>query len=623
LEVPIIFVGNTMKIKRFLALLCTAAFGTILFSGCASRSNLTKEPSLAVIVTNGPTAHPPRSEENDSAQIAVIIDDADIDSLINGAQFACTHQDFEAAHMLLKEALVDLKIIQSGDSGWAESEDYYDRYYKEIARTYSQLMPSRFNDSLPEEISVAAMQGQLALSLDSIRVPASDSLLLQKILSQKKTTYNFPMALNDRVYKALYFMSRGRKGPLDRWITQAYYYVPMIKKMFADSGLPSDLAYLPLIESGFNPMAYSRAHAAGMWQFMASTGSRYGMRKDGWIDERRDFIKSTKGAISYLKKLYAQFGDWHIALAAYNYGENGISNALSRATAKNFWHLRVPRETKNYVPEFIAALIIAKNPQCFGFSPNASDTFDLDTVDVNDCINLLTLADSLHVSSEELRKINPHILHWCTHPVKQHVTLYLPKGLKEKFLVVCGPAVADFAVSWTPYRIRSGENLRTVARRFGVPLEALLSLNNFSKNVRLAAGQEISLPLAAAGGGSHGPIIRQAPVRAKHYTEIDVSGLRVIKYKVRSGDCLWGLAQIFRVDKDDLCKWNHLASDKSLRAGMVVTIYKPAGVSAQGPQLAPNPVPRKKQAAPAMITAPKNSALGPSAGDKHTVAEAL
>ena len=145
------------------------------------------------------------------------------------------------------------------------------------------------------------------------------------------------------------------------------------KKMFADSGLPSDLAYLPLIESGFNPMAYSRAHAAGMWQFMASTGSRYGMRKDGWIDERRDFIKSTKGAISYLKKLYAQFGDWHIVLAAYNYGENGISNALSRATAKNFWHLLVPRETKNYVPEFIAALIIAKNPQCFGFSPNASE----------------------------------------------------------------------------------------------------------------------------------------------------------------------------------------------------------------------------------------------------------
>ena len=205
MEVPIIFVGNTMKIKRFLALLCTAAFGTILFSGCASRSKLDQRAIACGHSHQRSTAHPPRSEENDSAQIAVIIDDADIDSLINGAQFACTHQDFEAAHMLLKEALVDLKIIQSGDSGWAESEDYYDRYYKEIARTYSQLMPSRFNDSLPEEISVAAMQGQLALSFfDSIRVPASDSLLLQKILSQKKTTYNFPMALNDRVYKALY-----------------------------------------------------------------------------------------------------------------------------------------------------------------------------------------------------------------------------------------------------------------------------------------------------------------------------------------------------------------------------------------------------------------------------------
>ena len=235
----------------------------------------------------------------------------------------------------------------------------------------------------------------------------------------------------------------------------------------------------------------------------------------------------------------------------------------------------------------------------------------------------MTLADSLHVSSEELRKINPHILHWCTHPVKQHVSFTFPRASKRSSLSYAAPPSPTSRCPGRPTGSDLGENLRTVARRFGVPLEALLSLNNFSKNVRLAAGQEISLPLAAAGGGSHGRFIRQAPVRAKHYTEIDVSGLRVIKYKVRSGDCLWGLAQIFRVDKDDLCKWNHLASDKSLRAGMVVTIYKPAGVSAQGPQLAPNPVPRKKQAAPAMITAPKNSALGPSAGDKHTVAEAL
>jgi membrane-bound lytic murein transglycosylase D len=602
------FVGTIMKIKTFLIMLCIAVIGTMVFSGCGSRLKLTKKPTLAVIITNAPAAPPRTSNGTDSAQISVIVDDADIDSLINGAQFACAHNDFEAAHMLLREALADLKIIQSSDSGWSESEDYYEKYFKEIAGIYSERMPPRFSDSIPEEISVATLHERLAMSLDSIKVPASDSLLLQKILSRKKTTYNFPMTLNDRVYKALYFMSRGRKGPIDRWVVQAYYYVPTIKKMFADSGLPSDLAYLPLIESGFNPLAYSRAHAAGMWQFIASTGNRYGMRKDGWIDERRDFLKSTQGAISYLKKLYNQFGDWHIALAAYNCGENGIANALGRATAKNFWQLKVPRETKNYVPEFIAALIIAKNPQCFGFSQNLSDTFDLDTIQVNDCVNLYTVADSLHISLEALRKINPHILHWCTHPVKQRVTLYLPKGSKERFVAVYGQSPADFSVSWATYRIRSGENLRGVSRHFGVPLDALLSLNNFTKNIRLAAGQEISLPLAAGPNASRGPIIRPAAAHAKHYTEIDVSGMRVIKYKVRSGDCVWSLAQIFRVDKNDLCKWNHISGAKGLRVGSIVTIYKPAGPSVQAPQLAPNPLPHVKQSAPGAL-APKNSAL--------------
>lgn len=591
-----------MKSKLSLILLYAGAASGIFLCGCAaSHAKLTKSPAIAVIVTGGTQTARGPVPGCDSMQTTSIIDDSDIDSLIDGAEFACRNKDFEAAHMLLREALTDIKIIQSNDSGWTEPEDYYGNYYKNIARIYTELMPPVYSDSIPEEISVVAFQKQLARSLDSIKVPASDSMLMHKIISQEKTTFNFPIVWNERVYKALYFLGHGRKGPLEKWISRASYYLPGIKKMFADSGLPTDLSYLPLIESGFNPLAYSRAHAAGMWQFIASTGSLYGMRKDGWIDERRDFLKSTRGAVSYLKKLFNQFSDWQIALAAYNCGENGMTNAVNRAFAKNFWQLRVPRETKNYVPEFIAALIIAKNPQCYGFSNNVTDTFDLDTVDINDCISLYAVADSLNMSPEELRNLNPHILHWCTHPNKQHVTLYLPKGAKDKFLASYNRSPADFTVSWSTYQVKSGETLKGIARRFNVPSEALFALNNFSKRQRIAAGQQISVPIPLNPSASHGPMIRASTFNSRHhYTEMAVSGMRVIKYKVRAGDCVWGLSQLFRVDRNDLCKWNHISGIKSLRSGEIVTIYKPAETSVSVPAPAISPVRPIKLAAPAI-----------------------
>ena len=591
-----------MKSKLPLIALCIGTASSIFFSGCAaSHAKLTKAPAIAVIVTGGRPSLPPDPPPWEAAACKLLVmDDADIDSLINGAEFACKHDDFEAAHILLLEAMEDIKIIQSSDSGWAESEDYYENYYKDIARIYTELMPPAYSDSLPEEISVAALQKQLARSLDSIKVPASDSMFMHKIISREKSTFNFPIVWNDRVYKALYFLGHGKKGPLDKWISRAYYYLPEIKKMFADSGLPTDLSYLPLIESGFNPLAYSRKHAAGIWQFIASTGSTYGMRKDGWIDERRDFLKSTQGAASYLKKLYNQFNDWQIALAAYNCGENGMASAVNRAFSKNFWQLRVPRETKNYIPEFIAALIIAKNPQCYGFSDKVTDTFDLDTVDINDCISLYTVADSLNLSPEELRDLNPHILHWCTHPNKQHVILYLPKGAKARFLASYRRSPADFIVSWSTYRVRSGETFKGIAQRFNVPVEALLSLNNFPQHDRIACGQEISVPVPLNPDASHGPIIRASSFTSRRrFSETEISGMRIIKYKVRAGDCVWGLSQLFRVDKNDVCKWNHLSSDRCLRAGEIVTIYKPAVTSTP----VSNIIRRAKEAVPAISQA--------------------
>jgi membrane-bound lytic murein transglycosylase D len=318
-------------------------------------------------------------------------------------------------------------------------------------------------------------------------------------------------------------------------------------------------------------MAYSRAHAAGMWQFIESTGSLYGLRKDCWVDERRDFIKSTGAAIAYLKKLYTQFSDWHIAIGSYNCGEKCMAGALARAAQKDFWHLGLPPETMHYVPEFISAVIIAKNPDYLDVSQKPQDTFDLDTVTVSDCISLLAVADSLGVSLSEIKRLNPHILHWCTHP-RNNVLLYLPHGTREKFLAAFDQSPGDFIVEWQSYKVRAKESLKCIACRLKVSAATVLSLNNLPPNCRLHAGQQLLLPLPENNADSRITSIANNE---------DDSGLpgaagdrRVIRYKVKRGDRLASISRRFHVPRASLCKWNGLGRNQRLRRGMMLTIYK-------------------------------------------------
>jgi membrane-bound lytic murein transglycosylase D len=424
-------------------------------------------------------------------------------------------------------------------------------------------------------VSLLTFKKQLDESLDSMKLSSADSAAMQKMINRKNAEFNIPIVWNDRVYKALCFLNRGGKGPIDKWIARANYYLPTIKKMFIDSGVPEDIAYLPLIESGFNPLAYSRAKAAGMWQFIPSTGKLYGLHKDFWVDERRDFVASTKAAISYFKKLYNQFNDWHIALASYNCGENSMCRALARSSVKNYWSLnRLPKETKHYVPEFLAALIAAKNPTYAGGANTPTDTFNLDTVTVNECISLYALADTLQMSYGELREINPHILHWCSHP-RLTTVIYLPKGKKERFLSAYTPFASAFGVEWYSYLVKPGESLRSIARHFKVPVEALVALNELAPSRRLAVGMGLSVPIPVNQSPGRETAIKE---RENHFMPsfktAMVNGAKVIKYKVRSGDCIGGLSQLFRVDKKDLCGWNNIQDAASLRAGMILTIYK-------------------------------------------------
>jgi membrane-bound lytic murein transglycosylase D len=537
--------------------------------GCVSHRAAIREPKLVVIVSTPTSPAAPAADAipDSSVPSAEPFND-NIDSLIENAEAACESGDYAAAHDLLKEALQSIK--ENGENG-----DETDKCYKKIAQCYLESMPSEYEDSLPDEISLVAFRRQLARSWDTLHISTLDSLMLQKNLNQEKASYDIPIVWNDRIYKALYFLNRGGRGPLDKWIERSSYYTPAIKRMFVDSGLPADLAYLPLIESGFNPFAYSRAHASGMWQFIESTGRRYGLRKDCWIDERRDFIKSTAAAISYFKKLYDQFGDWHLAIGSYNCGENGMTAALRRSREKSFWSLRLPRETMHYVPEFIAALIAAKNPYYLtAENGRTADTFDMDTVTVKECLSLYAIADTLNISSDALRLMNPHILHWCTHPALP-ITLYLPAGTKEKFLSSFERSPFDYLVAWYVYKVKAGDNISGITRRFKIPMEPLLSLNGRNFSQRLSVGQELLIPIPTNQNSSRVTAIRTKPDRSRTASRaVVIGGTKVLRYRVRPGDCLAGLARLFHVDKNDLCGWNGITDEKGLRSGMTLTVYK-------------------------------------------------
>jgi membrane-bound lytic murein transglycosylase D len=504
-----------------------------------------------------------------TAEIPAAPECSEIEFLLNSAENACLSYSFEEAHILLRKALVSIREKEESEKEWSGADSFYNK----AARIYTEQMPGRYSDSIPDEISLLVFQKQLSRSLDTLKLSPNDSIILKKLTCQKGITYNFPIIFNERVYRSLYFFSKGEKGTLDKWFLRSSQYLPFMQRIFADSGLPTDLAYLPLIESGFNPLAYSHRQASGIWQFIASTGARFGLRINYWLDERRDPVKSTMAAASYLNKLYNQFSDWYLAVAAYNCGENSVASLLSRTPRSNYWQLSLPRETNNYVPEFISALIVAKNPECFGYPKARVGAFGFDTAFVNGCINLQAVSDSLGISLKELKTCNPHILHWCTPPTTTQVNLYLPKGLKGRFKYSFTQSPQAFRVSWYKYQVKPGQTLSSIARQFKVPLEALASINNFDVSSRLPNGLYVFIPIPVQVRTAETSIIAEDVVRNSKPCPVKSEKNGQIRYMVRSGDTIWELSRLFHISVRDICAWNNLMQNQRLVQGQFLILY--------------------------------------------------
>jgi membrane-bound lytic murein transglycosylase D len=292
----------------------------------------------------------------------------------------------------------------------------------------------------------------------------------------------------------------GRRETMKRYLARADYYLPMVKAMAAENGLPQDIAYLFMLESGANPEARSRANALGMWQFMPATARSYGLRVDSWVDERLDPKKSTQAALTYLKDLYGMFGCWRLALSAYNSGENKLNKVLCQEDASEYDEIcssrHLKKETREFFPRFQAIAHIAKNPEKYGFAPLAGRAGDpkRETVKVEGCYSFDKLAKMIDVSADQLEDLNPALIRGSTPPAP-YCSIRVPTGKKEILLAKIKETPAEPAKRTIVHVVGKGDNLAKILKRYGLNESQLAGLNpDVNLHRRLKHGEKIVVP---------------------------------------------------------------------------------------------------------------------------------
>ncbi|MEA2081754.1 MAG: transglycosylase SLT domain-containing protein [Elusimicrobiota bacterium] len=325
----------------------------------------------------------------------------------------------------------------------------------------------------------------------------------RKLYPQKKDS-DFPLEFNDRVEKWLVYYTGNGKVHFGKWLERSGNYVHMFKEILIANDMPEELACVPIIESGVYPFAVSKANAVGLWQFIKPTGKIFGLERNHWYDERRDPVKSTKAAAKMLKELNDRFGDWYLALAAYNCGPNRVKRAIKKQGTKNFWDLYLPGETENYVAKIIAAVMISKDPLIFGFSDDTNNKIRYEIVDVYGPVDLKRAAKCAGCGQKDLIALNPELSRQCTPPNMLPYPLKLPVGKsalfvknfsrlseKQKYLSKKEMRAREHRV--VVYRVRRGDNLSTIARKYKVSVRKLKKWNRIARRHFIYPGQKLKI----------------------------------------------------------------------------------------------------------------------------------
>ena len=414
----------------------------------------------------------------------------------------------------------------------------------------------------------------------------------------ESTTHDIPIPTNDRVLRYVELFQGRLREFLTEGLSRGVQYLPMIQSTFRAEGLPLDLAYIPLIESAFKPSALSRAKARGVWQFMRGTALENGLKADWYLDERADPVKATAAAAKYLKTLFNTFEDWHLAMASYNGGPGRVRRALTRSRKNDFWQLTgttrwLPRETREYVPMILAAVIIAKNPAQYGFEIVPLTPTPTETVLVPEALDLRRVAEWAEVAVDDIQRLNPQFRRWTTPVKKGEYTITVPEGTAEKVRAGLEAAAPNQRNALQFHTVKRGETLATIAKKLRVNRTDLAEANYLRATSRVDAGTRLVIPrmpsaalLARATREASDlektaeSIVADVLAETTAVAPMVENRAAVRTYRVRSGDTLYAIAKRFKLTVNQLKTWNKLQNAK-LQVGTRLLLQSPRSVSTQ------------------------------------------
>ena len=477
---------------------------------------------------------------------------------------AMDNQEWNAARRYLQRSLRNL-VTEHFDSTYANVSAKEDSLYR---LKMSVLIVRAFDEVFPNEVT-GSDEGPLdgIYQDESVLADSASLISIEDQLDSLDTNdFTLPIKFNERVLQEVFYLSTKAKSFTEGSLSRKTAYDSLIYAKLAEHNMPRDLIFLSLVESGFKVKAYSRAKASGLWQFIPETGKRYGLSVDYWVDMRRNPEMATEAALNYLSYLYSEFGDWLLAMAAYNCGEGRIRREIREwkadtthdtTQAVTYWDLELPKETMHYVPRILAAMVIGHYPDQYDIKVKQTFRPQFDTVTVFDSFPLEEVAKLLKVPEDTLRSLNMELVMWCTPPNTDSYLLRLPVGTRSAFVEGYDRMQKNNFSSWHHHKVKKGENLGVIAKQYGITVTELKQANDL-KNDRLRPGKTLLIPIKVTPRKSSG----KKPMKVRTYV-------------VELGDNLATVARQFGVSQESLRIWNGLEAGAVIKRGDTLFVSKP------------------------------------------------
>ncbi len=541
----------------------------VIASGCAPVRHEPADTPSASPTTPAQEAPPPSQEAVDQALLAARAHEAAGERALGEGEAAKAKDEFESALSTMEGVAASPGV----DGARSEVE--------------GRIAALPGDEGAGEPVEVDADEPTEPSPLDELstaspQLSPSQAEQERSLIEPARLEFDIPMVVNEKVLAWVDFYTNAHREKFREGLVRSGRYLAMIQRIFTEEGLPKDLAYMAHVESAYKPNAYSRARAKGIFQFIVGTGRRYGLRTDTWIDERSDPEKATRAAAAYLKDLYGMFGDWFLALAAYNAGEGKIQRVVAATGERDFWTLAGRRrllrnETANYVPAILAATLISKDPGRFGLSFTPDPPVAYDEVEVAGAVSLRVLARCAGSDFETLKGLNPSLRRRQT-PPGATTTVRVPAGAGPATLAALQELPAGDRVLLARHRVEKGETLAAIARSYGVTTGSIRRQNRMGKRTVVRPGELLAIPDAPPSASAAGAEERAAP---------DATGAVIVR--VRSGDTLAAIARRYGTTPAAIASLNGIGLAKVLHVGDRLKVAQGKGVIARSTSRAAAP----------------------------------